>query len=62
IPIALEQQLVRVDDDDDAAVQLGIEYATRQCEDLIKFGVRGLHFYSLNKSHSVQAICKNLAL
>ena len=62
IPIALEQQLGRVDDDDDAAVQLGIEYATRQCEDLIKFGVRGLHFYSLNKSHSVQAICKNLAL
>ena len=62
IPSALEQQLVRVDADDDAAVQLGIEYATRQCEELIKYGVRGLHFYSLNKSHSVQAICKNLAL
>jgi len=62
IPAALEQQLVRVDDDDEAAVQLGIEYATRQCEDLIKYGVRGLHFYSLNKSYSVQVICKNLAL
>jgi len=62
IPAALEQQLVRVDDDDEAAVQLGIEYATRQCEELIKYGVRGLHFYSLNKSYSVQAICRNLAL
>ncbi len=62
IPAALEQQLVKVDADDDAAVQLGIEYATRQCEDLIKYGVRGLHFYSLNKSYSVQSICKNLAL
>jgi methylenetetrahydrofolate reductase (NADH) len=62
IPRSLEEQLVRVDDDDDAAVQLGIEYATRQCEALIKYGVRGLHFYSLNKSYSVQAICRNLAL
>ena len=45
-----------------AAVELGIEYATRQCEELMKFGVAGLHFYSLNKSYSVQAICKNLGL
>lgn len=62
IPSALEQQLVKVDADDTAAVELGIEYATRQCEGLIKYGVPGLHFYSLNKSHSVRAICKNLAL
>lgn len=62
IPTALEQQLVKVETDDDAAVELGIEYATRQCEGLIKFGVRGLHFYSLNKAYSLEAICKNLAL
>ena len=62
IPQKLERELVRVDADDDAAVELGIEYASRQCEELIKFGVAGLHFYSLNKSYSVQAICKNLAL
>jgi len=62
IPSALEQQLVKVEADDDGAVELGIEYATRQCEGLINYGVRGLHFYSLNKSYSVQAICKNLAL
>ena len=62
IPAGLETQLVKVDNDDDDAVKLGIEYATRQCEGLIKFGVRGLHFYSLNKSHSVETICKNLAL
>jgi methylenetetrahydrofolate reductase (NADPH) len=62
IPAKLEKELVKVEDDDDAAVELGIEYASRSCEELIKFGVAGLHFYSLNKSHSVQAICKNLGL
>lgn len=62
IPAKLERELVKVGDNDEAAVAMGIEYATRQCEELIRFGVAGLHFYSLNKSHSVQAICKNLGL
>lgn len=62
IPAQLEKELVKVENDDDAAVELGIDYATRQCEELIKFGVPGLHFYTLNKSHSVLAIHKNLGL
>lgn len=62
IPPALEAKLVLVENDDEAAVDMGIEYATRQCEELIKFGVPGLHFYSLNKSRSLVAICKNLGL
>ena len=62
IPAKLESQLAKVETDDEAAVEVGIEYATRQCEELIKFGIKGLHFYSLNKSYSVNAICKNLGL
>ncbi len=62
IPPKLDKELAKVENDDGAAVEMGIEYATRQCEDLIKFGVAGVHFYSLNKSYSVQAICKNLGL
>jgi methylenetetrahydrofolate reductase (NADPH) len=62
IPPRLEQELAKVETDDAAAVEVGIEYASRQCEELIKFGIPGLHFYSLNKSHSLQAICKNLGL
>ncbi|HUK41560.1 MAG TPA: methylenetetrahydrofolate reductase [NAD(P)H] [Candidatus Acidoferrales bacterium] len=62
IPPRLEDELVKVENDDDAAVKVGIEYATRQCEDLIKHGICGIHFYSLNKSYSLQAICKNLGL
>jgi len=62
IPRRLDEQLQKVESDDDGAIELGIEYATRQCAELIKFGVRGLHFYSLNKAYSVQSICKNLSL
>lgn len=62
IPPKLERELAKVETDDDGAIELGIEYATRQCEDLIRFGIPGLHFYSLNKSYSLQAIWKNLGL
>jgi len=62
IPTKLESELIKVENDDEAAIELGIDYATRQCEELIKFGAPGLHFYTLNKSYSVLAIHKNLAL
>lgn len=62
IPAQLERELVKVENDEEGAIQLGIDYATRQCEELIKFDVPGLHFYSLNKSYSIQALCKNLNL
>jgi len=62
IPPPLETSLATVENDDAAAVELGIEYATRQCEGLLRFGVPGFHFYSLNKSRSVMAISKNLSL
>jgi methylenetetrahydrofolate reductase (NADPH) len=62
IPPRLEELLAGVEDDDEAAVQLGIDYATEQCEGLLEYGVTGLHFYSLNKSRSVAAIHENLNL
>jgi methylenetetrahydrofolate reductase (NADPH) len=62
IPARLEEELGKVEGDDDAAVRLGIEYASRQCEKLLEFGVPGFHFYSLNKARSVVAVCENLGL
>ena len=62
IPERLESLLAEVEDDDAAAQQLGIDYATEQCEGLLEYGVPGLHFYSLNKAHSVAAIYEKLDL
>ncbi len=62
IPAALDARLARVEDDDGAAAQLGIDYVTEQCEALLEFGVPGFHFYSLNRAHPVNEIYENLQL
>jgi methylenetetrahydrofolate reductase (NADPH) len=62
LPAALLSELERRGDDDEAVSQFGIEYATRQCEELLRQGAPGLHFYTLNKARSTTAVITNLAL
>jgi methylenetetrahydrofolate reductase (NADPH) len=62
IPPSLRAKLDALGNDEEAAIQFGIEYATRQCEELLRTGVPGLHFYTLNKSRSTVQVLKNLGL
>jgi methylenetetrahydrofolate reductase (NADPH) len=62
IPAALLARLEELENDDAGATAFGIEYATRQCEELLREGVEGLHFYTLNKTHSTTEVVKNLGL
>jgi methylenetetrahydrofolate reductase (NADPH) len=62
LPAALLSELERRGDDDEAVSQFGIDYATRQCEELLREGAPGLHFYTLNKARSTTAVIRNLAL
>ena len=39
---------------------LGVEYAVRQCDELVRGGVAGVHLYCLNKHASVVAITEKL--
>jgi methylenetetrahydrofolate reductase (NADPH) len=45
---------------DEAVAEFGIEYATQQCEDLLRQGAPGIHFYTLNKARATTEILKNL--
>jgi len=62
IPAALGAKLDAIGDDEAAATAFGIEYATQQCADLLRNGVPGIHFYTLNKAHSTVGVLKNLRL
>ncbi len=58
---ALEQKLGAVHPEDkDAVLQLGIDFATEQCRGLLKQGVCGLHFYTMNRSRSTLEIIRTL--
>ncbi|MGA2279227.1 MAG: methylenetetrahydrofolate reductase [NAD(P)H] [Verrucomicrobiota bacterium] len=62
IPPPLRSKLDQLAGNDEAAAEFGIEYATKQCEELLRAGAPGLHFYTLNKSRSTVGVLKNLGL
>jgi len=62
IPAAMRAAIDRFGEDTAAIETFGIEFATRQCQDLLKAGVPGIHFYTLNKSRATREICRNLGL
>ena len=62
LPPPLLASLEKYSDDDEACADFGIEYATRQCEELLRNGVPGLHFYTLNKARSTVQVVRNLSL
>jgi methylenetetrahydrofolate reductase (NADPH) len=62
IPAPLAARLDELGEDDKAVAEFGIEYATRQCEDLLRAGVPGIHFYTLNRAQATVRILKNLGL
>ena len=62
LPDTFLKRLDEIGDDDVAATEFGIYYATEQCRTLLKQGVQGIHFYTLNKAASTTAIVRNLGL
>jgi methylenetetrahydrofolate reductase (NADPH) len=62
LPAPLRANLDRLGDNEEAVTEFGIEYATKQCEELLRGSVPGIHFYTLNKARSTTAIVKNLGL
>jgi methylenetetrahydrofolate reductase (NADPH) len=62
VPRWLRKRLEAMKDDERGIREFGIEVVTRLCQDLIRAGAPGLHFYTLNRWGSSLAICGNLGL
>ena len=60
IPPALEERLARTGDDNAATLEVGIEWATAQCRELLQEGAPGIHFYTLNRSPTTRRIYEEL--
>lgn len=62
IPESLLVQLESLESDPASVHAAGVEYAIRQCEDLLANGVSGLHFYTLNRSKATVLISQALSM
>lgn len=60
LPAKLLKRLDKAGDNPDAVADVGIDWATQQCHDLIENGTRGIHFYTLNKSSTTLEIYRRL--
>ena len=56
IPMKLRLKLERLKDDPEAILQLGVAHATIQAVELLRAGVPGIHFYTLNRSRASRMI------
>ncbi len=62
IPGEIREAIARFGEDQASIMKFGIQYATRQCEELLRGGAPGLHFYTLNQSLATRQIFTNLHL
>jgi methylenetetrahydrofolate reductase (NADPH) len=61
IPPLVRDGLGRIaEGDKDAVLRWGIDFATRQCEELLRAGVPGLHLYTMGRSASALPIVGRL--
>ena len=58
IPIELTEAMKDAGNDKVAAYQIGTEWCTMQCKDLIAHGVPAVHFYTMGKSENIVNILK----
>ena len=60
IPLELARRLSEVQDNPEEVFKIGVDYAIRQCEELLDHGVDGFHFYTLNRAEATERIIEAL--
>lgn len=62
VPAVIAAKLNDLGDNEDAVAEYGTDYALKQCEELIEYGVPGIHFYTMNKVRPMRQIMNGLKL
>ncbi len=60
-PAELEERLLEAGEDSDRSMEIGVEWATRQCRELLDRGAPGIHFFTLNKSPATRKVHGDLS-
>ena len=60
IPSDMAQAFSKIESNPQAVRELGVEIATKLCEQLLAAGAPGLHFYTMNSSTATQEIYRKL--
>ena len=58
IPLELTEALNKAKDNKEAIYQIGTEWCTSQCKDLIAHGVPAVHFYTMGRSKNITEILR----
>ena len=62
LPSQFVSDLQKYEDDPAGQFEVGVEFASRQTEELLAAGVPGLHFYVMNKSEATQRVLSAVTL
>ena len=60
IPEELGRALDLAGDDEQRTLEIGVEWATAQCRELLRRGAPGLHFYTLNRSPAARRVYEQI--
>jgi methylenetetrahydrofolate reductase (NADPH) len=60
IPSGLADKMEEYKDDSKKKYQIGVDFAIDQCNELMKKGAPGIHFYTLNKSRATVDIFESI--
>jgi methylenetetrahydrofolate reductase (NADPH) len=56
IPTSISDAFAKVESNPDDVRKLGVEFATKLCQELLEAGAPGLHFYTMNTSSATREI------
>ncbi len=62
LPADLVEGLEVAGESDEAQFSFGVEFATRQTQELVDAEVPGIHFYGLNRSEATSAVLEQVSL